>query len=210
MTSKESVAAQNRFVYYPDHLVCMPGPGRSLIDNLSTVLSESTFKGLWSGVLSGIFRSSIHDAYDESVGSFVSRHFGSSIADNLVSAVFHGIYAGDIYQLSARSILPKPYKIGQTVPSFVLGSIGELMRQDPLVLSSDHILMENLNLNAVGSELFERIRKSSVFTFKKGIGQLAESLENALDKNPLVTVLKSTPIEAIKMISDGQKSKVSS
>jgi len=208
MTSKESVAAQNRFVYYPDHLVCMPGPGRSLLENLSTVFSEPAFNGLVSGILLEPFRSNAPNAYDESVGSFVSRCFGSAIADNIVSAVFHGIYAGDIYQLSARSILTRVHKISQSYDSLIIGYLSESMREDPLVTSIDQILMEGGTFEAPGSELFEKIRRSSVFTFKRGIGQLAETLEKVLIENPRVTILKNTPINALEMITEGNTSRV--
>lgn len=206
MTSKQSVAAQNRFVYYPDHLVCMPGPGRSLFASISTVFSEPAFQGLLSGVISEPFRCDVQDIYDESVGSFISRRFGSGIADNVVSAVFHGIYAGDIYQLSARSILTRLYKISQSYGSLITGLISESIRDDPLVPTADRLLTERLK--ALGPELLDKFKDCSVFSLKGGIGQLAESLENALNKNPRVTILKNTPIKALEMITEGTISEV--
>lgn len=206
MTSKQSVAAQNRFVYFPDHLVCMPGPGRSLFANLSTVFSEPAFQGLLSGVISEPFRCSVQDTDDESVGSFISRRFGSGIADNLVSAVFHGVYAGDIYQLSARSILTRLYRISQSYDSLIVGLLQESIRDDPLLPAPDRVL--TARLKALGPEPLEKIRNSSVFTFKGGIGQLAESIESALDKNPRITILKNTPIKTLEMITEGTTSEV--
>ena len=208
MTSKESVAAQNRFVYYPDHLVCVPGPGRSFLENLSTVYSEPAFNGFISGVLSEPFRSNAPDGHDESVGSFVSRRFGPAVADNIVSAVFHGIYAGDIYQLSARSILSRAQKFEQEYGSVLVGSLAESMRKDPLLTSTDRMVLEGRALAGPGSELFENIRRSSVFTFKRGIGQLAETLESILVKDPRVTIYKNTPIEALEMVTEGNTSEV--
>lgn len=39
---------------------------------------------------------------DESIYSFFSRRFNKDIANNLVSAMVHGIYAGNIHQLSIK------------------------------------------------------------------------------------------------------------
>ena len=216
MTSKESVAARNRFVYYPDHLVRMPGPGRSLVANLLPMLSEPVFRGALSGVLKETFQPKV-EVFDESVGAFISRHFGSAVADNIVSAVLHGIYAGDIYQLSARSILPKVYKISESYGgALVLGMIAESSRDDPLINANDSLCTELYKTSMLaadgkplpGTEVFERIMQSSVFTFRRGIGQLAESLEDALNNTPNVTILKNTPIEILSLINDGDASKV--
>ena len=216
MTSKESVAAQNRFVYYPDHLVRMPGPGRSLVANILPMLSEPVFQGALRGFLKETFQPKV-EIFDESVGTFISRHFGSAVADNIVSAVLHGIYAGNIYQLSARSILPKLYKISESYGgALVLGMIAEASRDDPLTNAND-VLCTDLYKNSMlaadgkylpGTEVFERIMQSSVFTFRRGIGQLAESLEDALNNVPNVTILKNTPIEYLSLINDGDESRV--
>ena len=216
MTSKKSVAAQNRFIYYPDHLVRMPGPGRSVVANLLPMLSEPVFKGVLSGLLKETFQPKVMEI-DESVGTFLSRHFGSALTDNITSAVLHGIYAGDIYQLSAKSILPRVYAISKAYGgALVLGVLREASRDDPLTRTSDYLcsdVYKNLKSDAEGNfqsgtGVFERVMQSSVFTFRRGIGQLAESLEAALEINPNVTILKNTPIEHLSLINDGDGSKV--
>ncbi|MCJ1281864.1 oxygen-dependent protoporphyrinogen oxidase [Xylographa opegraphella] len=217
MTSKESVAARNRFIYYPDHLVRMPGPGSSTLGVLSSMLSEPVFQGLLYGALTEIFRPRPDDLDDESVGAFVSRKFGPAVADNLVSAVLHGIYAGDIYQLSARSILGKVYKTEEQYASVMLGNMLEATRDDSLVPLLDLHMMRYLKPFMVasngqpltGTEVFAKVRGSSVYTFKRGLGQLAESLESALRKLPNVTILMDTPIESLEMVAHGNASKAS-
>ncbi|MCJ1474141.1 hypothetical protein MMC13_002799 [Lambiella insularis] len=216
MTSKESVAARNRYIYYPDRLVRMPGPGSSILGVLSSMLSEPVFQGLLYGFATEIFQPARDDLGDESVGDFLSRRVGSSVADNIVSAVIHGIYAGDIYQLSARSILGKLYQLEDSYGSLILGNILEASRDDPLAPSFDAHLMKYLKPFMVGSdgtpvqgtEVIALTRESSVYTFRRGIGQLAESLENALSNNPKVTILTNNPIETLELITHNQGSKV--
>ncbi|MCJ1399263.1 oxygen-dependent protoporphyrinogen oxidase [Xylographa trunciseda] len=216
MTSKESTAARNRFIYYPDHLVRMPGPGSSLLGVLSSMISEPVFQGLLYGALTEVFRPRPENLDDESVGAFISRKFGPAVADNLVSAVLHGIYAGDIYQLSAKSILGKVYKTEEQYASVMLGNILEATRDDSLVPLLDLHMMRYLKPFMVGSngkplpgtEILAKVRQSSVYTFKRGLGQLAESLESALRKLPNVTILMDTPVELLELVAHGNSSKV--
>ncbi|MCJ1295524.1 oxygen-dependent protoporphyrinogen oxidase [Xylographa carneopallida] len=216
MTSKESVAARNRFIYYPDHLVRMPGPGSSLLGVLSSMLSEPVFQGLLYGAMTEVFRPRPNDIDDESVGAFVSRKFGPAVTDNMVSAVLHGIYAGDVYQLSAKSILGKVYKTEEQYASVVLGNMLEATRNDSLVPLLDLHMMRYLKPFMVasngqplpGTEILAKVRASSVYTFKRGLGQLAESLESTLRKLPNVTILMNTPVESLEMVAHGNASKV--
>ena len=48
----------------------------------------------------------IHIHTDETIHEFVSRTLGKEVADNLISAVLHGIYAGDCRKLSVRACMP--------------------------------------------------------------------------------------------------------
>jgi len=111
ITPKDSPAAKNRFIYYPDRLVRMPGPGQDIFDIAWSVMTEPVFKGLLSGVLFEHSRPPRSAALkDESVASFLERRLGSPLlANNMVSAVLHGIYAGDITKLSIRSLLPSAW-----------------------------------------------------------------------------------------------------
>jgi oxygen-dependent protoporphyrinogen oxidase len=103
---KSSSAAQNRYIYYPDKLQRMPKKGSAFQD-----LLRLQFSGIFGGFLPGILWKEVHaerpmDLQDESIGSFLTRRFGKGVTDNMVSALIHGIYAGDIHQLSIKSIFP--------------------------------------------------------------------------------------------------------
>ena len=213
MTSKDSVAAQNRFIYYPDHLVRMPGPGSSLLQNISNVLSEPIFKGTIAGALSEVTKPQRPaDLEDESIGSFLTRRFGSALTDNVVSAVFHGIYAGDIYKLSARAIVPSLWAIERRSNSIIKGLLEQASGGMQPIATSDLDMIRTLRSQPVMSDKLEVVKKSSVFTFKGGIGELAHSLESKLDESDNVLILENTGVRDIELWSDpsGEKVRTSS
>lgn len=209
MTSKNSVAAQNRFIYYPDHLVRMPGPGSSLVKNVSNVLSEPIFKGTIAGALSEVTKPQRPgDLQDESIGSFITRRFGSALADNVVSAVFHGIYAGDIYKLSARAIVPSLWAIERRNNSIIKGLVEQAFGGMQPIAASDLDMIKTFQSQPIMSDKLETVKKSSVFTFKGGIGELADRLESRLDESDNVLIMGNTDVEQIKLRSDAAGEKV--
>ncbi|KAJ1974809.1 oxygen-dependent protoporphyrinogen oxidase [Dimargaris xerosporica] len=123
MCSRQSASAQNRFVYYHDQLNRMPVGMLSLLRSIRTV---PALRGLVSAVLREPWQPTYQHASshtsaaasntnhgplggitadDESIYSFVSRRLGPAVADNLVSAMIHGIYAGDIRTLSVDATM---------------------------------------------------------------------------------------------------------
>ena len=209
MTSKNSVAAQNRFIYYPDHPVRMPGPGSSLLQNIFNVLSEPIFKGAIAGALSEVTKPRRPaDLEDESIGSFLTRRLGSALTDNVVSAVFHGIYAGDIYNLSARAIVPSLWAIEWRSNSIIKGLLKQASGGMQPIASSDLDMIRTLRSQPIMSDKLEVAKKSSVFTFKGGIGELAHRLESKLDESDNVLILQNTHVNKLELWSDASGEKV--
>jgi oxygen-dependent protoporphyrinogen oxidase len=187
LTSKNSDAAKNRFIYYPDHLVKMPGPGQDLYSMIWTVLTEPLFKGAFRAMLELTRDPRSRDIEDESIASFLSRRFGGpEIGDNIVSAVMHGIYAGDIYKLSAKSLFRMFWDFEVKHGSIMEGT--GAMWNDKLINAKKEReagLSKGISSQTEGS-LQERMKGASVFTFKEGIGQLSSGLEASLRTNPNV------------------------
>lgn len=134
-----------RYLYHPNRLLRLPGPGPvpgwpaspfgTALANITGVLGEPVLRRLiwalarawwqdrgrkgWDGQEGGMqdkWRANnnnnqknnsynINDPTDESVAAFVTHRLGSEAADVFASAVYHGIYAGDIDRLSARVLL---------------------------------------------------------------------------------------------------------
>jgi oxygen-dependent protoporphyrinogen oxidase len=60
--------------------------------------------------------------HDESVASFVERHYGSEIVERLADPLLSGIYGGDSARLSVRAVLPRFAEMERTH-----GSLGRAM-----------------------------------------------------------------------------------
>ncbi|MDG6898825.1 MAG: protoporphyrinogen oxidase, partial [Nitrososphaerota archaeon] len=56
---------------------------------------------------------------DESVGSFIGRRFGKEFLEKIVEPLYAGIFAGDVYQLSSRAVLPRLVQIESSRGSLI-------------------------------------------------------------------------------------------
>lgn len=188
-----SPAARNRYIYYPDHLVRMPGPkpGEGLLstvlDVLRTVFTEPIFKGTVMNILKEPavdVRSDLRN--DESVGDFISRRFGSKVADNIVSAVFHGIYAGDIYKLSADSVIGVPRLIEVQNESVMIGAL-DMMQTKRNFIPADYLLAMCSVMGQRPLSHFDRlralVRPANVFTIRDGLAEIACAFERGFKKH---------------------------
>lgn len=59
---------------------------------------------------------------DESISSFVTRHFGSGMVENIVEPLLAGVYGGDSAHLSARSVLPRFQQMESKYGSLIRGA----------------------------------------------------------------------------------------
>ncbi len=50
---------------------------------------------------------------DESVASFVARHYGAAMVENIADPMLAGVYGGDSAELSVRSVLPRFWEMEQ-------------------------------------------------------------------------------------------------
>ena len=215
-THRRSDAALNRFLYYPDHLVRMPRPPPSMslfhilptiFQTISSFLREPVFSGALSSLLAETAVSPRQASLqDESVGDFLRRRFGKPITDNIASAVFHGIYAGDIYKLSARTLLPGAWRMEKRDPEggSVLAEFAELAFRRQSLLQG-HKLETLRYLEGMAKAKGERVisqrmaaimSATSVFTFQNGLGQLAEALGKRLLESANVTIKLGCPVSS--------------
>ncbi|TGO10979.1 hypothetical protein BTUL_0120g00170 [Botrytis tulipae] len=195
-TNKMSAAALNRFIYYPDRLVCMPEPSQGVYAIAWKMLTEPVFKGMYRLLFEYKRPRRPTGLDDESVGSFLARRTGGTdIPDNLVSAVFHGIYAGDIYKLSAKSIIPTQWGM-----EGAFGSISAGMSQ---MAKFKNATAEDADLEEKEKSAFtdnERaiVNETSVYTFRRGIGTLSEALDSSLRNNPNVKIKLGEDVRKIE------------
>lgn len=202
-TQKTSPAARNRYVYYPDHIVRMPHPHYGLADNLWSLLTEPVFKTV---LLSGIRElwKEPRDAsvQDESIGDFISRRFSKEIVDRLLSAVIHGIYAGDVWQLSAKSLFPTLWRDEGEHNSVIHGMV-KSRNEGTQMTRREMKFLQDMKSFAWDPLLKATLSGNSVFTFKEGLGMLSERLHAKLFQTGQVEFKTSTPVTSIALAEDG-------
>ncbi|KAJ5272685.1 hypothetical protein N7478_007810 [Penicillium angulare] len=215
---KISDAALNRFLYYPDRLVRVPTPQRgvsrigNLTNALNTLWKEPVFETLLPAIILESFKPARHPdlwSKDESVAEFISRRFTPEVAENLVSAFMHGIYAGDIDKLSAQALLGPLRNMDDT--GIISGTLNDVMtRKQKGVM--DHALLNyclqdsrippprKLSKHQV-DYLNRLIKLATTFTFKRGTQHLVDGLADALRKSPKVKVLTNSEVKNMSRLS---------
>ncbi|KAL2435232.1 Protoporphyrinogen oxidase [Exophiala dermatitidis] len=226
--AKDSPAAANRFIYYPDHPVVMPGPGLGLWGLISRLLKlrrEPIFNGVLQGLLVEPYVAPRNPSVkDESVGDFLARRFGKPLADNFASAFFQGIYAGDIYKLSARTTLPLLWhlegrytenEVGVLLQFAALRYQGRALIPKTDAFFTDLYARTEAAAASVARESYTSmkalalmlLRQASVYTFTDGLSKMTVALADRLSDSPNVELRTSSPVDDVTY--DKKKAKVS-
>jgi protoporphyrinogen/coproporphyrinogen III oxidase len=175
---------------------------------VQTLTSEPLFEGLWKALQEPWVPVRPVEVKDESLGAFISRRFGSALADNLASAVGHGIFAGDIYQLSARTVMPLLWHLETRDRD-----LGRGILVDALAGRLNQRALQRLNdrehrhrwLQIPSSQVPRKFRVSNsavwndfgVFTLKRGLGQLTSALAEHLRQDGNVHIKENTPVQSV-------------
>ncbi|CAG8791574.1 9917_t:CDS:1, partial [Acaulospora morrowiae] len=145
-----------------------------------TLSTKFLLKSLSAVVREPFVRPALPDL-DESVHGFFTRRFNEQLADILISALVHGIYAGDVKKLSMRSTFTSIYNMEKSYGSVIKGAFS---RNPSPPSDEDRTLVETINRD--NENLMKIINKSSLYSFKDGIGQLTNALVKDLRDKPNV------------------------
>ncbi|CAG8521068.1 954_t:CDS:2 [Funneliformis mosseae] len=198
--TKNDDASKNRYIYYPDRLVKLPGS--SLLSSLKSVMLNKFLLKTASSILLEPFVKSSKNYEDESIHEFISRRFDKSVSDILISALIHGIYAGDVKKLSVKSIFTRLYDLEQRHGSVIKGLL--MGNKEAFLCQQDKDLLKIVNDE--NKELLAIMKDVSLYSFKDGIEQLPSAIVNDL-KNRENVQLK-TDNRVIKL-EFGKKIKIS-
>lgn len=197
----------------------MPHPKRGIIANAKSIFTESIFSGVLSKIL---FEPTVKvrksGVRDESIGSFVSRRYGSALTDNMLSALFHGIYAGDIYKLSARQLMSGAWymETRDQEGSGINAELLDLLFKRQALLPFDKVRMINrMNIDNIGDKnamsfLHMKMLQTAMYSFMKGLGELKDVLLEYLQAHQNVTIKTKAKVERLDFDKDNQKFSVSS
>ncbi len=114
---------------------------------LKIMLSKFLSPGAKLKIIRELFKKPI-DLENPTVSEFFHYHFGSEITRNVISAVFSGIYAGDIEKMEMRSVMAKIYDMeqekGSLIRALVANAKGSKGRRIVGVLGGINVLMQRL------------------------------------------------------------------
>jgi len=113
--------------------------------------------------------------YDESIGTFVRRHFGKAMLENIVDPLLAGVYGGDAQSLSVESVLPRFREMENQHGSLIRGAMAAKRKAGKA----------------------EQKGKSLFMTLKNGLGELAKALETRLDPSRVHLEQRVVSIERI-------------
>jgi oxygen-dependent protoporphyrinogen oxidase len=211
-TNKDEPGAKNRFVYFPDRLNRLPSEAPS-VGHLFSLWRSGILDGALGMIKEPMVPKRSVSVNDETVGSFLERRVDKRIANNIISAVFHGIYAGDIWQLSAKTLLSMAWqlegKYGSALGGFFrMQSDADDARQSQQVIAHPYdievakAMNQEIDLNV---DFVQNLKKASVFTFKDGLQTLARGLQEALEKTGNVQIKTNSPVQDTRMAGGGEQ-----
>lgn len=229
---KDNPILGKRYIYYPDHLVELPGalpstqtaPLERMMAMLRMghqVLTEPLFSGAFSAgwniysksaklqakraenTIKFAQQDSRLDIKDTSTGEFLADVFGSpELVHNVASAMYHGIWGGDIWKLSAAET---------TLQSFFLQFQTYGLGLRPVKLHDLYSGRDILARNPAISDLVNLYGPEiGYIAFQDGFNTLTDALVNALSDNPNVTIKTGTPITHVRYEKDNGKASVAS
>lgn len=187
--------ANRKFLLGPDNaLVQVPDSWASFRKFYASPLS----KGLIKSVLFEWARPKKKDNKDESVEQLVKRRFGSdSLGQNIMSAIYHGIYADDISTLSAKRVASDLFndeqKYGSTLKAALMKSVHQIGSKKFNSEELSPILQAyqtNFHENAYEiSQLSKKLKEYPMLSFKGGLSVVPNSIASAIKNMPNVSIL---------------------
>lgn len=220
---KSAPSAKNRYLYTPPKLTLLPS---SLSTAFKSIFTTPLIRRVLPSLLLEPFRprSPWHDkdptGGDESVDAFFSRRFGPTLANEMISAMIHGIYAGDTRRLSVRAVFPQLWEAEREWGSVVLaGLVGGWARRrgwkpkSPwrLQAEQDASEMERIKIGLAsrhaqgGHRLVHALEHASVWGLRGGIETLTDRLRTTLEQQGVEFWLGNDQgaVESVEKVDEG-------
>jgi len=165
---KTYVVVHNQLVPIPDGMQFMvPGSSRAVMT--SRLFSAGTKLRFLNEYLNpGKFKI---NSVDESVESFVARHFGHEVVDCLAEPLLAGVYGGDASNMSVRAVLPMMVKMEEEHGSLIRAAL----------------VAKRTRSNVAPVPLFTSLRG--------GMGQMVRALVSKLPPN---CIRSSSPVQRVR------------
>ncbi len=112
---------------------------------------------------------------DESVASFVTRHFGAAMLENIADPLLAGVYGGDSGSLSVRSVLPRFWEMEREHGSLTRATLRAMRRRREALSNGPDVGMGSGSARTAAPPLF--------MTLKEGLEQLTSQLIRQLQES---------------------------
>jgi oxygen-dependent protoporphyrinogen oxidase len=120
---------------------------------------------------------SSHQDSDESVASFVRRHFGDAMLENIAEPLLAGVYGGDSAALSVRSVLPRFWEMERKHGSLTRATLGAMQQRRKATANTNWTAQPD----SAGTEAAPRSALPLFMTLRDGLEQLPGKLAQHLD-----------------------------
>ncbi|KAH3688740.1 hypothetical protein WICPIJ_000279 [Wickerhamomyces pijperi] len=202
---KDSIANRKYLLSPKNELIEVPSGS---LKSMVKFFSDDLTKGLVSSVLKEPFQPKPQTSQDESVQSFLKRRFpGANVGDNIVSAIYHGIYAADINKLSIRSTMSKLVEFENQKGSIVKGVLfGDKSRKSRSILPEYLSLFNNKSNEKYDLiKLDSELKKFPMILFENGLSTFTNAVYNELSQSANVQFKLNTPVESLKQTEGNGK-----
>ncbi|EEQ39725.1 protoporphyrinogen oxidase [Clavispora lusitaniae] len=200
---KSSSLANRKWLLDPTNkLVQVPNSFPSFVKFISSGIPS----GLARGILGEPFRKKTTSDKDESVRSFIERRFGSpALADNVLSAIMHGIYSGDVSRLSAKATLPSLLEYEREYGSIIKAIWSKMTGKNKKEKEGiNEALLEyerDISPGADLSNLSKSLKQYPILRLHSGLQVLPLALANYLIQQKNVDIFYNTQIDKLKIDS---------
>jgi len=110
------------------------------------------------------------DRGDESVATFVTRHFGEAMVENIADPLLAGVYGGDAAELSVRSVLPRFWQMERQHGSLTRATLAAMRQRRAAPQNSAS------GVNSAGTGIAPPRKLPLFMTLKGGLQQMTERL----------------------------------
>jgi len=135
------------------------------------------------------------DNGDESVASFVKRHYGDAMVENIADPLLAGVYGGDSAGLSVRSVLPRFWEMERQHGSLTRATLKAMRQRRFAVPANSHHAAHHGHPGNPSS------RNPPLFmTLKGGLQQMTEKLASSVER---YRVILRRPVQALELAPEG-------
>jgi oxygen-dependent protoporphyrinogen oxidase len=202
--AKSDPSVTHRYIYYNGEINTLPSGPVSLLLKKPPIFKSVILAGALEPLRASRFDKDglpKNGVEDESMFEFMKRRFNEHTATNLMGALAHGVYAGDVKQLSIQSTFRMLYEAEKNYGSVVVGMLrgagntATMRERGMATRARQH-----------DPAWFGKMEHMSVLGFKEGLEVLPERLRTYLEHCPQVEIVQQDPVVSVQ--TKGQETKV--